>query len=51
MKIVLYCSVCFCVAATEFVFGVLQRKVTDSEPSFAGMCYNNVVMWGFVSVC
>jgi hypothetical protein len=51
MKIVLYCSVWFCVAVIEFVFGVLERRVTKSEPSLVGMCYNNVVMWGFVTVC
>jgi len=50
MKIMLYCLVCFCVAVLEFVFGVLEQRVTESEPTLAGMCYNNVVMWGFVSV-
>jgi hypothetical protein len=41
----------FCVAVIEFVFGVLERGVMDSEPSLVGICYNNVVTWGFVSVC
>jgi len=51
MKILLYCLLLFCVAVVEFVFGVLERRVTESEPTVGGMCYNNVVMWGFVSVC
>ena len=41
----------FCVAVVEFVFGVLERRVTESEPTVSGVCYNNIVMWGFVSVC
>jgi len=41
----------FCLAVTEFVFGVLDRRVTVGEPTLGGMCYNNIVMWGFVSVC
>jgi hypothetical protein len=48
MKIVLYCLL-FCVAVVEFVFGVLERRMTESEPTVGGMCY--VVVWGFVSVC
>jgi len=41
----------FCVVlCIEFVCGVLERRVTESEPTVGGMCYNNVVMWGFVSV-
>jgi hypothetical protein len=28
----------FCVAVIEFVFGVLERRVTESEPSLVGMC-------------
>jgi hypothetical protein len=38
----------FCVAVIEFVFGVLERRVTEGEPTLGGMCYNKVVMWGFV---
>jgi hypothetical protein len=41
----------FCVAVIEFVFGVLERRVTESEPTVGGMRYSNVVMWGFVCVC
>jgi len=41
----------FCVAAIEFVFGVLERRVTESEPILVGMRYNKLVMWGFVSLC
>jgi len=41
----------FCVSIVEFVFGVLERRVTESEPTVGSVCYNNVVMWGFVSVC
>jgi hypothetical protein len=40
----------FCVTVTEFVFGVLERRVTESEHTLGGMCYNNGVMWRFVSV-
>jgi len=25
--------------------------VREGEPTLGGMCYNKVVMWGFVSVC
>ena len=41
----------FCVAVTEFVFGVSDRRVTEGECTLGGTCYNKVVMWGFVSVC
>jgi len=41
----------FCLAVIEFVFGVLERRVTEGEPTLGGICYNNVVMWGFVSAC
>jgi hypothetical protein len=51
LKIVLYCSMWFCVAVIEIVFGVLERRVTERESTVGDMCYNDVVMWGFVSVC
>ena len=41
----------FCVAVIEFAFGVLERRVTEGERTLGGVCYNKVVMWGFVSVC
>jgi hypothetical protein len=41
----------FCVAVIEFVFGVLDRRVTEGECILDDMCYNKALMWGFVSVC
>jgi hypothetical protein len=41
----------FCVAVIGFVLGVLERRVTESEPTLGGMYYNNVIMWGFVAIC
>lgn len=41
----------FCVAVMEFVFGVLEREVREGEHTLGGVCYNTVVMRGFVSVC
>jgi len=51
MKIVLCCSKLFYAAVTEFIFGVVERGMKESEPSLGGICYINVVMWGFVTVC
>jgi len=40
IKIVLYCSLFFCAAVIEFAFGVLERGMTESEPSICDMSYN-----------
>jgi len=40
MKITLYCSVFFYAALTEFVFGPVERAVTESELSLGDMWYN-----------
>jgi len=44
MKIVLCCSVLFYAAVTEFVFGIVERGMMESEPSLGGMCYNNLLL-------
>ena len=33
MKILIYCSVFFCIALVEFALGVVERGMTGSEPS------------------
>jgi len=35
---VLYCSLVFNVAVIEFTFGVLERGMTESEPTVYDMC-------------
>jgi hypothetical protein len=40
MKIVLFCSLLFYAALTEFVFGPVERAVTEKEPSLGEMWYN-----------
>jgi hypothetical protein len=30
----------FCMTVTEFVFGVSERRVTESEHTLGGMCHN-----------
>jgi hypothetical protein len=32
----------FCVAVIEFVFAVLEKRVTEGECPLGGMCYNKV---------
>jgi len=32
----------FCVAVIEFVFGILERRVTEGEHTLGGVCYNKV---------
>jgi hypothetical protein len=44
MKIVLCSSVLFFAAVTEFVFGVVERGMMESEPSLGGMCHNNLLL-------
>ena len=40
MKIVLYCSLLFYAAVTEFVFGPAETGVIEREPSIGDMWYN-----------
>jgi len=46
MKIVLYCPVFFYIALVEYAFGVVERGMTGTEPSFG-----DVVMLGFFLLC
>jgi hypothetical protein len=38
---------CSCYRICLFV----ERGMMESEPTLGGMCYNNVIMLGFVTVC
>jgi hypothetical protein len=40
MKIVLFCSVWFYAAVTEFVFGAVKWEVAEGEPNVGDMYYN-----------
>jgi len=56
---IVLCSVCSQLSAGQgnmcpwlaSNFGVLERGLTEGEPTLGGMGYNKIVMWGFVSVC
>jgi hypothetical protein len=46
MKIVLYCSLLFYAAVTEFVFGPLERGMTENK-AVHGDAVQYLVIWGF----